>query len=50
MWYFTWILGVGFASAFAIINAMWLESVCDIDTHGIATCETLKSSTESKNQ
>jgi len=26
MWYFTWILGVGFALAFGIINAMWLES------------------------
>lgn len=26
MWYFTWILGVGFAVAFAIINAMWLEA------------------------
>ena len=26
MWYFTWILGVGFAAAFAVINAMWLES------------------------
>ncbi|MFA5984877.1 MAG: cytochrome bd-I oxidase subunit CydX [Methylococcaceae bacterium] len=38
MWYFAWILGVGFASAFAIINAMWLESVCDIDTHGIDDC------------
>jgi cyd operon protein YbgT len=35
MWYFAWILGVGFAAALAIINAMWLESVCDIDTHGI---------------
>jgi cyd operon protein YbgT len=26
MWYFTWILGVGFAGAFAILNAMWFES------------------------
>jgi cyd operon protein YbgT len=26
MWYFSWILGLGFASAFAILNAMWLES------------------------
>jgi cyd operon protein YbgT len=26
MWYFTWILGVGFAIAFAILNAMWFES------------------------
>jgi cyd operon protein YbgT len=25
MWYFTWILGVGFAGVFAILNAMWLE-------------------------
>jgi cyd operon protein YbgT len=25
MWYFAWILGLGFASAFAILNAMWLE-------------------------
>jgi cyd operon protein YbgT len=25
MWYFSWILGVGFAIAFAILNAMWLE-------------------------
>lgn len=26
MWYFTWILGIGFALAAAIINVMWLES------------------------
>ncbi|HZW50963.1 MAG TPA: cytochrome bd-I oxidase subunit CydX [Rudaea sp.] len=25
MWYFTWILGLGFACAFAILNAMWVE-------------------------
>jgi cyd operon protein YbgT len=25
MWYFTWILGLGFAVAFAVLNAMWLE-------------------------
>jgi cyd operon protein YbgT len=25
MWYFSWILGVGLAMAFGIINAMWLE-------------------------
>lgn len=43
MWYFTWILGVGFAAAFGIINAMWLESVCDIDTHGIdSSCDELR--------
>lgn len=26
MWYFTWILGLGLALAFAVINALWLES------------------------
>ena len=26
MWYFAWILGIGFALAFGIINVMWLES------------------------
>ncbi|MYM31755.1 cytochrome bd-I oxidase subunit CydX [Duganella sp. CY15W] len=26
MWYFAWILGVGFALAAAIINVMWLEA------------------------
>jgi cytochrome bd-I ubiquinol oxidase subunit X len=25
MWYFAWILGLGLACAFAILNAMWLE-------------------------
>jgi cyd operon protein YbgT len=26
MWYFAWILGLGLALAFGIINVMWLES------------------------
>lgn len=26
MWYFTWMLGVGFAVMLAILNAMWLET------------------------
>ncbi len=26
MWYFSWVLGVGLAMAFGIINAMWLEA------------------------
>lgn len=26
MWYFAWILGLGFAVLLAILNAMWLES------------------------
>lgn len=25
MWYLTWILGVAFASAFGILNAVWRE-------------------------
>jgi cyd operon protein YbgT len=25
MWYFSWVLGLGFAVTFAILNAMWLE-------------------------
>ena len=25
MWYFTWILGLGLACPFAILNAMWHE-------------------------
>jgi len=31
MWYFTWILGVGLALAFGIINVMWLESELPYD-------------------
>lgn len=25
MWYFSWILGIGLACAFSILNAMWFE-------------------------
>jgi cyd operon protein YbgT len=25
MWYFSWVLGLGFACALAVLNAMWLE-------------------------
>ena len=31
MWYFAWILGVMLASAFGIINVMWLEASGDLD-------------------
>jgi len=42
MWYFTWMLGASFAAAFAVINAMWLESNCDIDNEGIEpSCDAL---------
>ncbi|MBP9752963.1 MAG: cytochrome bd-I oxidase subunit CydX [Proteobacteria bacterium] len=27
MWYFSWILGLGFACLFAILNAMWFDIV-----------------------
>ncbi|ATD67250.1 MULTISPECIES: cytochrome bd-I oxidase subunit CydX [Luteimonas] len=25
MWYFAWILGIGLAATFAILNGMWFE-------------------------
>jgi cytochrome bd-I ubiquinol oxidase subunit X len=36
MWYFTWVLGVGFAVLLAILNAMWgehTEERRDADLH-----------------
>lgn len=29
MWYFSWILGTGFAVLLAVVNALWLESQDD---------------------
>ncbi len=29
MWYFSWVLGLGFAVTLAVLNAMWLE----LDAH-----------------
>ena len=29
MWYFSWVLGLGLACSFAILNAMWLEVMAD---------------------
>lgn len=29
MWYFSWILGLGLACAFSVLNAMWFELVDD---------------------
>jgi cyd operon protein YbgT len=26
MWYFTWILGLGFAITFSVLNALWFEA------------------------
>jgi cyd operon protein YbgT len=30
MWYFSWILGLGLASCFAILNAIWFELDADL--------------------
>jgi cyd operon protein YbgT len=31
MWYFSWILGTGFACGLAVLNAIWLELRDDDD-------------------
>ena len=31
MWYFSWVLGLGLACVFAILNAIWFE--LDADRH-----------------
>lgn len=38
MWYFSWILGLGLALSFAILNAMWFE--LDADRHADEPAET----------
>ncbi|TWB39126.1 cytochrome bd-I oxidase subunit CydX [Nitrospirillum pindoramense] len=35
MWYFSWILGLGLACAFSVLNAMWLELS---EADGAAAC------------
>ena len=32
MWYFTWIVGLGFALLLAIVSALWLEIQDDAET------------------
>lgn len=32
MWYFAWILGVGFAAGAAILNALWHELHLPVET------------------
>jgi cytochrome bd-I ubiquinol oxidase subunit X len=32
MWYFTWVLGLGLAATFGVLNAMWLERFENDDT------------------
>lgn len=34
MWYFSWVLGLGLACSFAILNAMWLEVRADDQANG----------------
>jgi cytochrome bd-I ubiquinol oxidase subunit X len=36
MWYFSWILGLGLACAFAVLNAMWFEMREDRRTSAFA--------------
>jgi len=38
MWYFTWILGLGFALAFGVINAIWFE-VLELQREGGAVAD-----------
>ncbi|WP_439891904.1 cytochrome bd-I oxidase subunit CydX [Ralstonia sp. 25C] len=38
MWYFTWVLGVGFAVLLAVLNAMWGE-VSDARATGTTTTD-----------
>jgi cytochrome bd-I ubiquinol oxidase subunit X len=33
MWYFSWILGLGLACAFAVLNAMWYEVHASDEAH-----------------
>ncbi|WP_440225168.1 cytochrome bd-I oxidase subunit CydX [Dokdonella sp. MW10] len=40
MWYFSWILGVGLACSFAILNAMWFELDADREAKRRADDET----------
>ncbi len=39
MWYFSWILGLGLALAFAILNAMWFELHADEAARQLADAE-----------
>jgi cyd operon protein YbgT len=34
MWYFTWVLGLGLASSFTVLNAMWFELDADRTARG----------------
>ena len=34
MWYFSWMLGLGFAVLFAVVNALWLEAQEDQNISG----------------
>jgi len=36
MWYFSWMLGLGLACAFAILNAMWFELNADDEARRVA--------------
>lgn len=42
MWYFSWILGLGLACTFAILNAMWFEMREDRLTSALPVAESDK--------
>ena len=39
MWYFSWILGLGLACSFAILNAMWFELHADDEARRVADAQ-----------
>jgi cyd operon protein YbgT len=42
MWYFAWILGLGFALTFGILNALWNEFFEDSQLCEDVDCETVE--------
>jgi cyd operon protein YbgT len=36
MWYFTWILGLGLAVTFGIVNGLWHEYHADDEDEGVS--------------
>lgn len=37
MWYFSWVLGVGLALTFGVLNAIWYEVTESQRTEGVRT-------------
>jgi cyd operon protein YbgT len=43
MWYFSWVLGLGLACSFAILNAMWLELRQDEEARAVPAAQARRS-------